>query len=136
MLLSDVMDAVGTALQQVDGLRVFPYWADRVTPPFAIVEFPDRIDYDATMVRGGDRLTLKVMVGVARTDARTARDALAVYADGSGAASVKAAIEAYSATAYGSARVESADFGMVTVAATEYLAATFTLDIIGTGIGA
>lgn len=136
MNVGSVMDALGSALETIDGLRVFPYWADRVTPPFAIVEFPEKIDYDLTMVRGGDRLSIKVIVGVARTDARTARDVLAVYADGSGASSVKAAIEAHTATAYGSVRVQSADFGLVTVAAVEYLAATFTVDIIGVGIGA
>lgn len=133
MNLASVMDDVGSALGTIDGLRVFAFWADRVTPPWAIVELPEKVDYDATMGRGGDRLSLKVMVGVARTDARTGRDAIAVYADGSGASSAKAAIEAHAATAYDSARVQSADFGMVTVAAVEYLAATFTVDIIGRG---
>lgn len=133
MRLSDVMDALGAALETIDGLRVFPYWADRVTPPFAIVEFPEKIEYDATMVRGGDQIVLKILVGVARVDARTGRDALGAYADGSGALSVKAALEAHAATAYGSVRVQMAEFGMVTVAAVEYIGATFTVDIIGVG---
>lgn len=133
MDLAAVMDDLGTALEMVAGLRVSPYWADRVTPPFAIVEFPEKIDYDATMVRGGDQMTVKILVGVARVDARTGRDALAAYADGSGALSVKAAIEAHAPTAYGSVRVQSAVFGVVSVAGVDFLAATFTADIIGIG---
>lgn len=133
MNLADVMDEVGAAAETITGLRVAPYWADRVTPPAAVIAWPDRYDYDATFGRGADRLTLPLIVLVGRVDQRTARDALAAYADGSGARSIKAAVEAGTYTACDSVRVQDCEFSVITVAAVEYLAGTFALDIIGTG---
>jgi hypothetical protein len=49
MRVAQVMDELGTALESIDGLRVFPYSADRVVPPAGIVGWPDQITYDATM---------------------------------------------------------------------------------------
>ena len=131
--LADVMDDLGTALAAVDGLRVMPYWADRISPPAAVVAWPDPLTYDTTMVRGADRQSVPVHLLVGKVDARTSRDALARFIDGGGEASVKEAIESYEATAYDSARVTQCAVSVMTVAAVDYLAATFTVDIIGTG---
>lgn len=133
MLLDDVMDEVGEALDTIEGLRVFPYWADRITPPAAIVGFPDSYEFDQTYGRGSDRFVLPVLVLVGQADARTARDSLAKYVHGSGSASVKSAIESHTPTSYDSARVQGVEFGTVTVAGTPYLAATFLINIIGPG---
>lgn len=54
MNLAAVMDELGAALGTIPGLRVFPYWADRITPPAAVVGWPDPLTYDATMRRGSD----------------------------------------------------------------------------------
>lgn len=124
---------LGAALGAIDGLRVFDYWADRVTPPAAVVEWPEAITYDATMGRGGDRLTLPVLVMVGKADMRNAWQQLAAYAAGSGASSVKAAIERHPPIAYDSARVTRVEFGVTVVASVDYLAATFTVDLIGSG---
>lgn len=133
MNLGDVMDDLGEALATLDGLRVFPYWADRISPPAAVIGWPDPLTYDSTMARGADQTELPVMVMVGKVDTRTARDAVSRYANGSGPGSVKAAIESHSPTAYDSARVTRVEFGAITVAAVEYLAATFYVDIIGRG---
>lgn len=133
MNIADVMDDLGTALETIAGLRVFPYWADRITPPAAVVAWPDPLTYDSTFGRGSDRVELAVMVMVGKVDSRTARDKVAAYADGSGASSVKVAIESHTPTAYHSARVQRCEFGVVTVASVEYLAATFYIDLTGTG---
>lgn len=133
MNLADAMDELGDALATISGLRVFPYWADRVQPPAAVVGWPDPLTYDATFGRGSDEVTLPITVLVGKVDARSARDQLAAYADGSGASSVKAVIEAHEATSYDSARVTRAEFGVMPVAGTEYLAATFYVDLTGTG---
>jgi hypothetical protein len=85
------------------------------------------------MARGPDQVELPVMVMVGKVDARSSRDAVAAYANGSGSGSVKAAIESHTPTAYDSARVTRCEFGVISVAGTEYLAATFYLDIIGSG---
>jgi hypothetical protein len=133
--LAAVMDDLAAALETIPQLRVFPYWADRVTPPAAVVAWPDPLTYDSTMQRGSDQAELSVLVMVGKVDARSSRDQLARYADGSGTHSVKAAIDGYAATAYDVARVSRAEFGVFPVAGVEYLAATFFVDIFGPGSG-
>lgn len=128
------MEELGSALGSVGELRIFPYWADRITPPAAVVGWPDPLTYDATMARGADHVEgVKVVVLVGKADMRSATTQVAAYADGSGARSVKAAIEAHTATAYDSARVDRAEFGVISVAGVEYLAVTFYVDLIGQG---
>lgn len=133
MNLADVMDELGEALATIDDLRVFPYWADRVTPPAAVVAWPDPLTYDSTMARGADRQEIPVIIVVGKIDARTARNALAKYAEGSGASSVKQAIDSYEATSWDSARVVRAEFGVFVIAGNQYLGITFYVDIIGQG---
>lgn len=126
MLLSDVMDEVGTALGTITDLRVFAYFPDKIPPPAAVVDFPD-VTYDAAMARGADRITLPVTVLVSRVDSRTTRDRLLDLAG-----QVKAAIEAHTPTAYDSARVMSVEFNhSYTYAGVDYAAAGFSVDIIG-----
>jgi hypothetical protein len=133
MNLAAVMDDLAAALATIPDLRVFPYWADRVTPPAAVVAWPDPMTFDSTMRRGSDAATFPVLVMVGKVDARSARDQLAKYVDGTGEYSVKAAVESHTATAYDVATVATAEFGVISVAATEYLAATFHIDITGSG---
>lgn len=133
MNLAEVMDDLGAALETIDGLRVFPYWAARITPPAAVVGWPDPLTYDTTQVRGSDRVELPIHVLVGQVDQRSARDVLAAYAAGSGPRSVKAAIEGHQAQAYDTVRVMRCEFSSIPVAAVEYLAATFIIDITGPG---
>lgn len=135
MDLDAVMDQLGSALERIPDLhgRVHPYWADRITPPAAIVELPEEITYDQTAGRGADRMDVQALVCVARLDARTSRSALAPYAAGSGARSVKATVESHPATAWDSIRVQRCEFGMVSVGDVNYLAARFYFDVFGEG---
>ena len=133
MNLADVMDDLGSALETIPDLRVFPYWADRVSPPAAVVTWPDPLTYDETMTRGSDRMTVPIIVMVGKVDARSTRDAAGQYADGSGTHSVKAALESFTATAYDTVRVERAEFGVIIVAAVELLSITFYVDVFGQG---
>jgi hypothetical protein len=134
MDLAVVMDDLGSALGRIDGLRVFPFSADKVAPPAAVVLWPERIDYDATMTRGSDRITMPVAVLVGRVDQRSARDALARYMDGAGPHSVKAAVESFTGqTSWDSARVKTATPDSFTSGGVDYIGALFTIDIIGRG---
>lgn len=133
MNIADVMDELGAALSTVDGLRVHPYTADSPSPPAVMVLWPDPLDYDATFARGMDRMTLPVLVLVGALDSRSTRNQLARYLDGSGAHSIKAAIESGTYTAFDTARVMNADISAWTVAATTYLGAKFSVDITGSG---
>jgi len=121
------MDEMADALGTISGLRVFAYFPDRITPPVAVVDFPAELNYDATMGRGADRITLPVTVLVSRVDSRSARDRLLAWP-----ALVKAAIEAHAPVAYDSCRVTGVEFNhSFPVATVEYAAATFSIDIIG-----
>jgi uncharacterized protein with PIN domain len=136
MNIADVMDEIGAQLSTIDGLRVFPYNADKVVAPAAVVALPDEIDYDQTFGRGSDLLKLDVYVMVARIDQRTGRDALAAYLDGSGASSVKAALDNSDTVAYTACdvvRVASASVEPITSGGIDYLGAVFTLEITGQG---
>lgn len=136
MNIADVADEIGTALKAIGGLRVFPYNADKVTAPAAVVALPDEITYDATFGRGSDTLTLDVYVFVARIDQRTGRDALAAYLDGSGSRSVKAAVDSSATVTYTACdvvRVAKVSVEPLASGGVDYLGAVFTLEITGQG---
>lgn len=133
MNIADVMDDLGAALKTIPGLRVFPYTAEDLPAPAAVVEWPEEINYDATMGRGSDRMSMRVSVVAGGSSTRGARDQLAKYLDGAGSASVKAAIESYDASAYDSARVSQALPAVIESAGVQYLGAIFTVDLIGRG---
>lgn len=126
--LTDVMDQIGTALATITGLRVFDFPPKSAQPPFAFVDMPEVIDYDLAMARGADRAQFNVVVAVADVIDRAARDQIAAYAAGSGALSVKAALDA--AAIGSSRRVESVTFRPVTLAAATYAGAIFTVDVV------
>lgn len=125
--LNTAMDALGTALDGVTVLRVSDYEASSGATPAGMVLLPDTLYYDNTMGRGTDRATFPVVVIVGKVSDRAARDRLAGFCDGTGAAtvSVKAALDAIPA-----ARVESVTFKTVTWGGVPYLAAEFTVAYI------
>lgn len=123
-----VMDAMGTALDGITGLRVYDFPPKSAQPPFAFVDMPEGIDYDATLQRGWDRLTVNVVLCVSDVIDRAARDKVAAYCAGAGAASVKAVLEA--ATIGESLRVQSVQFRPVLMAGTTYLGAVFSVDVL------
>ncbi|WP_027934562.1 hypothetical protein [Amycolatopsis thermoflava] len=133
MNLATVMDEMGEALSAIAGLNVFPFSAQRITPPAAIVDWPDPLNYDATMQRGKDRFTLPLYVVVGKVDARSARDRLAVYLDSADPKSVKTALESHAFTSCDSVRVTEARVDAVTISGVEYLGAIFQTDVIGPG---
>lgn len=133
MNLADVMDEIGDQLDTIPGLRVFRWPPSTVTPPAAVVTYPDSYTYDSTMRRGADRVVLPVVVMVGRVSDRSSRDRLAEYADGAGARSIKAVIESHGYVSCDSVRVQEAEFDLISMAGVEYVSATFNVDIAGPG---
>lgn len=133
MNVSAVMDGLGTRLASISGLRVYDYPPDSVSPPAGVVSYPDPLDFDATMGRGADRMTVPIHIIVGRVSDRAARDALAAYMAGSGVKSVKAAIEADGTLggAADSSRVVSVSGLDLSVGGVSYVAATFSVDVVG-----
>lgn len=133
MNLANVMQAVSDRLGTIAGLRCFGYPPGSVTPPAAVVSYPESIKFDETYGRGMDRMTLPVVLVVGKVSDRTARDRLGAYCDGSGASSIKAVLESGTYAAFDTVRVTGVEFDTVSIAATEYVAALFDLDIAGHG---
>lgn len=133
MNIAEVMDDLAVQLTVIDGLRVFEYPPGSLVPPAAVVAYPDEILFDSSYQRGADRLTIPIMVMVGKANDRSSRDRLGIYADGRGSASIKQVIETGRYKAFGSVRVTRATVDVVTMAGTDYLAAVFSLDIIGKG---
>lgn len=133
MNVAALMDEIGTALSTVPGLRVHPFQAKRVTPPSALIGLPDSYTFDATYGRGSDRLSLPVLVVVGGVSDRASRDQLARYADGAGTHSVKSAIESGDYAEADTVVVSSVEFPGVRIADLDYLAASFTVDVLGPG---
>lgn len=134
MNLGDVMQAVADRIDTIADLRVHAYPPDAVQPPTAIVTYPDTYTYDATYGRGMDRISdLPVVLLVGKVSDRASRDTITKYVNGSGAASIKAVVESGTYTAFDTVRVTGVTFDIISIAAVEYLGATFTLDIAGQG---
>lgn len=133
LAVNAVMDGLGVRLATISGLRVFDFAPDSISPPAAIVSLPDNVEYDVAMFRGADRLTIPVHVLVGKVSDRNARDRLGDYLAGTGATSVKTAIEADKTLggAADSVRVESATVSVITIAGMEFLSATFIVDVVG-----
>jgi hypothetical protein len=131
--VGDVMDEIADELDTIAGLRVFPYPPDSITPPAAIVAYPEEIQFDATYDRGADTLALPVIVAVGKVHDRNTRNLVADYCAGTGAKSVKAVVEAGTYTTFDTVRVDRAELDIVTIGSADYLAAIFNLDIIGDG---
>lgn len=134
MDLGDVMDEIAASVGTIAGLRVYAYPPDVVQSPAAIVTYPDTYTFDETYGRGMDRISdLPVVVLVGKVSDRASRDSITQYVAGSGAASIKAAVESGTHAAFDTVRVTGVVFDIITIAAVEYLGATFTLDLAGQG---
>jgi hypothetical protein len=123
--MSVVMDAIAAALDAEVGLNVYGYTPSQVIPPFAFVQQPDTITYDATMARGYDAFTLEVVVGVGAATAVDARALLGAYAAGDG---LKPVIEG-SLMPDQAIRVTQATFGTYTMTGAEYPVVVFTVSV-------
>ena len=87
-----VRDALKTRLQTISGLRVYEIIPEPVTPPCAIVGQLD-FTFDIDNARGLDQANVDIYVIVQRFSERAGQDKLDGYLAGTGATSIKAAIE-------------------------------------------
>lgn len=130
--LNAVMDALGTRLATIAGLRVADYPSDAANPPQAIVSLPELVEYDTVAGHGADRTIIPVTLLVGRISDRASRDLLAQYVSGTGAMSVKLAVEGGTGDLGGVAhtvRVSEARVDVVTIQAVEYLGASFDVEV-------
>jgi hypothetical protein len=135
MDLNAVSDEIRTALGTITGLRAPAWGVKRVEAPAALVALPERIVFDETYGRGKDHYPdVSVVLLIGSAEERAAIKNMAPFVAGSGAKSIKAALEAYAWTTLESLTVEWCEFEpSMTFAGTPYLAAIFHLKIIGKG---
>lgn len=133
MNLAGIMDELATRLRTIDGWTVYAHPPGRVTPPAAVVGYPEEYVFDRTYRRGMDEVTLPVVVVVGKVSDRAARDALGAYLDGSGSSSIKATLDGDGYTAFDTASVVKAEIDTVMIAGTAYLAAIFDVQVGGQG---
>jgi hypothetical protein len=130
--VSDLRTGIASNLATITGLRTAATVPDQINPPIAVV-MPTSITYDTAFARsGGDEYEFSVMVIVGRVDERMAQNKLDAYCSGSGAQSIKAAIQS-NRTLGGKAfdcRVTSLrSYNQISVADVTYLAAEFAVQV-------
>jgi hypothetical protein len=130
--VSELRTGLATNLATIDGLRTSATIPDQVTPPIAVV-MPNQITYDTAFARaGGDEYEFIVMVIVGRVDERTAQNRLDAYCSGSGASSVKLAIEkdkTLGGKAFDCRVTNLRNYNQVTVGDTTYLSGEFVVQV-------
>lgn len=132
MIPSQVRDGLKTRLQTISGLRVFDTIPENPQPPAAIVGQLD-MNFDIDNARGLDLATVEVYLLVQRMDIRSGQDKLDAYLAGTGAGSVKAAIEGDKTLggACSTLRVLSAESGQYESAGIMFLSYRYRISIWG-----
>ena len=92
MIPSTVRDGLKTNLQTITGLRVYDLIPEIPTPPCAVVGQLD-FTFDIDNARGLDRAEVDVYVIVQRFSERAGQDKLDTFLQGTGATSIKTALE-------------------------------------------
>jgi len=130
--ISELRTGLATNLATISGLRTAATVPDSINPPIAVV-MPASITYDIAFARtGGDEYEFTVMVIVGRVDERTAQNRLDGYCSGSGASSIKTAIESdktLGGKAFSLRVTNLRNYNQVTVGDVIYLAAEFTVQV-------
>ena len=92
MIPSTVRDGLKTNLQTITGLRVYDLIPEIPTPPCAVVGQLD-FTFDIDNARGLDQAEVDVYVIVQRFSERAGQDKLDTFLQGTGATSIKTALE-------------------------------------------
>ncbi len=90
--ISSLRAGLAANLATIAGLRVYTVLTDNPQFPAALISL-DRVEFDSTMARGCDSIEFTVTLVVARADDRSAQNKLETYLAGTGATSVKTAVE-------------------------------------------
>lgn len=131
-----IMQAIETRLETIEGLHASDYAPDQINPPAAIVGVPPIPEYRAAMQRGIYRIEPTVTVLVSAALDRIGQQALASYADVDGPHSIVAAIEADKTLGLPGVDCVVKSFqpgGLFEVGAVSYYGGVFTLACIATG---
>lgn len=129
--LAATMDALAAATATITGLRSFGWPNAAAVPPYAIVRYPNEINYDLTFHRGADTAPFEVVLILGAAAERSVRDELSKFVSSAGAYEIKAAIEG-DPTLGGviqTCRVTDCKIAYFQMAANEYIGAVFSVDV-------
>lgn len=117
---ADVAQGLADAADTIAGLRTHADIPGQLVPPSFVVDMPQTVGFDQTMRRGSDVLTITCGVYVSAAHNRTGQAQLMGYLAGSGATSLKEALEV-DPTLAGACQtlrvVEARNFGLVSSSA-------------------
>lgn len=134
MDLYQVATQTGTALRTITGLRVYEYGTKAIAAPAAVFALPQSLDFHQAYGQGAELLKDAAVIALVRdTERRVAFKQLAAYCKGSGAGTIRAALEGFAWTACDSATVTSVDFDVFPYNGADYLAGIFHVDYFGSG---
>ncbi len=135
MNIQEIMEEVATAIRAVPTLtdRTFAYPVSDISPPGAVVGYPENVVYDGGYGRGMDRITGVVTIVAGMIVDRATVPLIAGYMNGSGPESVKTAIEDHAYVSLDSIRVTNGEFDIVPIGGNDYIAVVLELDIVGPG---
>lgn len=132
--ISSIRDGLQARLLTVSGLRAHDTIPDDISVPTAVVGAPESIDFDTTYGRGADRYTIPIRVYASLASERAGQDKLDGYLAGSGATSIKAAIEGdvtLGGAAHTTRVTQAKDYGIYEIAGVQYLGVVFLCEVIG-----
>ena len=92
MTPAEIRHGLVDGLKTLPGLTVSPYRAANVQPPHAVIGLP-QIEYDGTMGRGMDTLSLQILVYVTRADEELAQASIDEFLSGHDGQSLKTVLE-------------------------------------------
>jgi len=128
---AQIRDGLVTRLQTISGLTGYDHVPGQVNVPAATVS--RRLTrFDSVMARGADDFEYVVRVLVSNADPKLAQEAMSLYLAGSGASSIKAAIEGDQTLGgvVDFARVrEAGEEGITQVGEVDYLAVDFVVEV-------
>lgn len=135
MNISSVRAGLANAADAISGLNCVTYAPDSIPEPCF---YPDGVDieFDQSFGRGMDEVMVVCRVLVSRSDDKSSQALLDGYLAGSGATSVKAAIEADCTLggACADLRVQRVEgYRWYLIGPTYYLGAAFVVQVIGSG---
>lgn len=133
MSLEGVVGGLSAALDAVPDLRVYPYPADSVEAPAAVLTLPDSPFSIVMGAEGAYLWTFPLWLFVAKAADKAAAAELRRYLEPEGPSSIRQAVELDRTLggACDSVAVLSVTTSIASVAGTAYLAAEFTLEVIG-----
>jgi hypothetical protein len=128
------MDEIGGRLEEIPGLIVLPFAADRISMlPAALISFPSSGAFDLSYKRGLDQITLFVTVFVSKNVDLAARNALSPFISGSGVSSIRQVVHDGSYRSCDHVRITDFNSLRIKMADATYFAASFAMTATGRG---